>query len=154
MNVLLDTNILGRMIEVRHAQHRIAHDAADALGRRGDAPCLVPQVLYELWAVATRPTAANGLGFTPNQAAAELARLQGIFPLLPDTPDIFPEWQRLVVVHQVSGKPAHDARLVAAMAVHGVTHILTFNTQDFARYPGIAALDPAAVAAPPPPPNP
>jgi predicted nucleic acid-binding protein len=152
MNVLLDTNILGRMVEVGHPQHRLAHDAADALGRRGDVLYLVPQGLYELWAVATRPLTANGLGFTPNQAAAELARLQTLFPLLSDTPAIFPEWQRLVVAHQVSGKVAHDARLVAAMTVHGLTHILTFNTQDFARYPGITALDPAAVAAPPPTP--
>jgi predicted nucleic acid-binding protein len=149
MNVLLDTNILGRMVEVGHAQHRLTLDATDALWRRGDVLCLVPQVLYELWVVATRPLTANGLGFTPNQAAAELARLQGLFPLLPDTPAIFPEWQRLVVAHQVSGKVAHDARLVAAMTVHGVTAILTFNTQDFARYPGITALDPSAVPAPP-----
>ncbi len=28
----------------------------------------------------------------------------------------------------------HDARLTAAMLVHGLTHILTFNISDFARY--------------------
>ncbi len=150
MNVLLDTNILARMAQPGTAACALAEDATNALGRRGDVPCLVPQVLYELWVVATRPITVNGLGFTPNQAAAELARLQAIFPLLPDNPAIFPEWQRLVVAHQASGKPAHDARLVAAMTVHGITHILTFNIQDFARYPGITALDPAAVAAPPP----
>lgn len=154
MNVLLDTNILGRMVEVSHPQHRVALDASDALGKRGDTLYLVPQVLYEVWVVATRPVAANGFGFTPNQAVAELARLQALFPLLADTPAIFPEWQRLVLTHQVSGKNAHDARLVAAMTVHGVTHILTFNTRDFARYPGITTFDPAAVTAPPSPPTP
>jgi hypothetical protein len=64
MNVLLDTNILGRIVEVGHPQHRVASDATDALRRNGDAPCLLPQVLYELWVVATRPTAVNGLGFS------------------------------------------------------------------------------------------
>src|SRR5436305_12026983 len=123
MNVLLDTNILARMAEPGTAAYTVAHDAANALGRRGDSPCLVPQVLYELWVVATRPTTVNGLGFTPNQVAAELARLQTLFPLLPDNPAVFPEWQRLVVAHQVSGKNAHDARLVAAMTVPRVTHI-------------------------------
>ena len=53
---------------------------------------------------------------------------------------------------RVIGKNAHDARLVAAMRVHGVTHLLTFNDQDFARYTGITVLTPAAVFAPPPTP--
>jgi predicted nucleic acid-binding protein len=151
MNVLLDTNILGRMVEVGHPQHRAAVDATNARMRRGDVPCVVPQTLYEFWVVATRPSQANGLGLTVGQAAAELTRLQSLFPLLPDGPAVYPEWERLVTTHQVAGKNAHDARLVAAMAVHGITHLLTFNTPDFARYPGITALDPIAVASPPPP---
>ena len=49
--------------------------------------------------------------------------------------------------YRVSGVQVHDARLVAAMIVHDVTHILTFNTQDFTRYApdGIIAIDPATV---------
>jgi predicted nucleic acid-binding protein len=74
--------------------------------------------------------------------------LRGIFALLPETPAVLPEWQTLVTVHSVAGKAAHDARLVAAMKVHGVSHILTFNTADFARYPGIYVLDPMAVVPP------
>jgi len=45
------------------------------------------------------------------------------------------------------GKPSHDARLVAAMLAHGVTHILTFNDTDFRRYAGITPVVPAAIAA-------
>jgi predicted nucleic acid-binding protein len=151
MNVLLDTNILGRMAEPGHVQHQIAVDAVTALVNRGDVPCLVPQVLYELWVVATRPVAANGLGCSASQADAELTRLVGLYPLFPDSPAIFPEWRRLVAVLNVLGKNAHDARLVAAMASHGIPQILTFNVADFARYPAITVLDPRAVAAPPTP---
>ena len=150
MNVLLDTNILGRMLQTGHAQHRPAQDAVDALVARGDTPRLVPQVLYELWTVATRPVANNGIGLTVAKAAAEFSRMQTLFPLLLDSPAIFPEWERLVVTHSVLGKNAHDARLVAAMTIHGLTHLLTFNTADFARFPGITALDPAAMTAPAP----
>jgi predicted nucleic acid-binding protein len=64
---------------------------------------------------------------------------------LPDTPALFPEWERLVVQHSVSGKNTHDARIVAAMNIHGVTQILTFNDGDFKRYPGITSLTPASV---------
>ena len=53
----------------------------------------------------------------------------------------------LVVTYDVSGVQVHDARLVALMIVHGVTHVLTFNTRDFARYAGegIVAVDPTNV---------
>jgi predicted nucleic acid-binding protein len=149
MNIPLDTNILSRMAQVGHAQHPVAVSAANALVLRGDAPCLLPQALYEFWVVATRPASVNGLGFTVQQAGAELSRLKGLFPLLPDSPAIYPEWERFVTVHQVTGKNAHDARIVAAMTVHGLTHLLTFNPGDFARYPGITALDPATIVLPP-----
>ena len=49
--------------------------------------------------------------------------------------------------YEVLGVQVHDARLVAAMIAHNVTHILTFNVTDFARYTdeGIEAVNPAAV---------
>jgi len=45
------------------------------------------------------------------------------------------------------GVQVHDAHLVATMLAHNITHILTFNTFDFARYApeGIVAVDPASV---------
>ena len=36
----------------------------------------------------------------------------------------------------------------AYLAVHGVTHLLTLNEQDFARYPDITAVHPQKVAQP------
>jgi hypothetical protein len=63
----------------------------------------------------------NGLGTIPPEAAAELARIKGMFLFLPGTPTVYPAWEALVVGHAVSGKPSHDARLVAAMQVHGLT---------------------------------
>jgi predicted nucleic acid-binding protein len=50
------------------------------------------------------------------------------------------------MAYQVSGKPAHDARLVAAMHVHGLTSILTFDKTGFTRYAGIEVVNPTAVA--------
>jgi predicted nucleic acid-binding protein len=51
----------------------------------------------------------------------------------------------------VLGKNAHDARLVAAMNVHGVTHLLTFNAADFRRFTTIQVMTPAAVLSTPTP---
>ncbi len=115
------------------------------LSRRGDDPRVIAQNLIEFWAVATRPIADNGLGITSAQAARELTRLKTLFGILPDTADILPQWEQLVVKHQVLGKQVHDTRLVAAMKVHGITHLLTFNTGDFKRYDGITVVNPSSV---------
>src|SRR5216110_2145053 len=54
--------------------------------------------------------------------------------LLPDSLAVHEEWRKLLVTYGVSGVQVHDARLAAAMRVHGVKRILTFNDRDFARY--------------------
>jgi hypothetical protein len=59
--------------------------------------------------------------------------IEGNFQLLPDTDRVHAEWRRLVVSSSVAGVQVHDARLVAAMMVHGVTRLLTLNDRDFAR---------------------
>ena len=51
----------------------------------------------------------------------------------------------MVSKHEVKGKEVHDARIVAAMLAHRVTHLLTFNTADFKRYTEIAAINPREV---------
>ncbi len=68
-----------------------------------------------------------------------------MFVLLPDTAAIYSVWESLVIQHNVSGKPAHDARLVAAMLSHGLTSILTFDASGFSRYAGIEVVHPADV---------
>ena len=95
--------------------------------------------------MSTRPADRNGFGRTPFETDQLLQRLERLFPLLPDSPDVYPEWRRLVVDYDVSGVQVHDARLVATMLVHDVKHILTFNTQDFTRYmpEEIIAVDPS-----------
>jgi predicted nucleic acid-binding protein len=119
--------------------------ATSHLLKNGEELYGFPQNLIEFWAVATRPAGANGLGMTTAQAETELARVKSLFRLLPDTPEIYSEWETLVVRHGVSGKNTHDARIVAAMIVHGMSDLLTFNTGDFKRYPGINIVSPADV---------
>jgi predicted nucleic acid-binding protein len=96
--------------------------------------------------VATRPkSSGNGLGMTIETALKELAILKGLFPVLPETGTVFDEWEYLVKTYRVSGKNTHDARLVAAMKLNGISKILTFNATDFTRYENIEALHPQSV---------
>lgn len=145
MSYLVDTNVLLRLVQLSSPSHTDARRASLTLRKRGEELFITPQNLIEFWAVATRPVADNGLGLAVAQAARELRKLKRFFRLRPDTPAIFPEWEKLVTTYQVSGKQVHDARLVAAMQAHGLTHILTFNTNDFNRYGGITAINPQTV---------
>lgn len=144
--ILVDTNILARSAQPSHPMRQTALAAGDALKRQGEALCLVPQVIYEFWTLCTRPSELNGLGMSVTEARANLDHLLPLFTFLPDVPAIFGEWERLVVEKDVKGKSSHDARLVAAMHVHGIPCILTFNTPDFQRYSDIRVLDPRDVA--------
>jgi hypothetical protein len=47
-----------------------------------------------------------------------------------------------VVAQRVSGVQVHDARLVAAMHVHRIRHLLTLNVEDFRRYGDIVVVSP------------
>lgn len=147
MTIVLDANILLRYADTTAADHPTALAAVAVLRSAGHVLRAVPQAGYEFWVVATRPVANNGLGWPPATADAELASLERLFPVLDDPPGLYAGWRQSVVTHGCRGKPAHDARYVAAMQLHGLTHLLTFNTPDFARFPNVTALDPAAVAA-------
>ena len=145
MSYLLDTNILLRLSQKTHSMYPIVRTALRKLHTNKEQLCIIPQNIIEFWAVATRPLVSNGLELTIDEAAHETKKLKRIFNLLPDSPNIFNEWENLVIQHQVMGKPTHDARLVAAMNVHKVTHLLTFNTSDFKRFTNITAVDPSDV---------
>lgn len=142
---LLDTNILLRLGDVKATSYALVRCATEALLERQDDMVMVPQVLYEFWVVATRPIAQNGLAWTAAQARQEIALLSERFELLFDPPDMFTTWLELVFAHEVLGKQAHDARLVAAMRVHNIERLLMLNAEDFRRYPKVKAVHPSEV---------
>lgn len=147
MRLLLDTNVLLRLAQVASPDHSAAKGAVLQLADDGHQLCLVPQVVYEFWVVATRPVEVNGLGMDPETAEKSLEGLARDYILLRDERGIFDRWRSLIRTYDVLGKNAHDARLVAAMLRHGLTHLITFNTADFVRYSGVVAHAPAAILA-------
>jgi predicted nucleic acid-binding protein len=143
---LADTNILLRLSNPLDPLYPVTQNAVNVLTGRGDTVCIVPQTLYEFWTVVTRPVSARGgIGLSVSDAQKERLRLKSLFTLVPDTPAILPAWESIIDLYGVSGVAAHDARLVAAMQVHGLTHLLTFNLTDFSRYPSITAVTPANI---------
>jgi predicted nucleic acid-binding protein len=142
---LIDTNILLSSAQTSHPVYGNVARVVRVLLTRGDELFVIAQNVIEFWAVATRPIVNNGFGLTTAEATHELTKLKALFAILPDTADIFPEWEQLVVKHQVLGKQVYDTRLVAAMRVHNLTNLLTFNTADFKRFSFITAVSPQAI---------
>ncbi len=147
--ILVDTNLLTRMTGSSDPQSRVARAAIRTLLGRGERLIVVPQNLYEFWAVATRsqgppPEGRNGLGMSAAQAGNWLRFFRRRFTLLPDREELSRLWQELVETHVITGFRAHDVRFVAAMQCYGIRHLLTFNGADFRSLP-VTILDPAAV---------
>ncbi len=145
MPVLVDTNLLLRSLDPNHLMNASAVQSLTWLRGQGETLHIVPQNLIEFWNVYTRPLERNGLGRTPEEASLEVQQLKSLFTLMPDTAAIYSAWEQLVSRYQIRGVNVHDARLVAAMQVHGLTHILTFNARDFTRYAGISVVEPTSL---------
>jgi predicted nucleic acid-binding protein len=146
MPYLLDSNVLIRLLNPADPQHPVVLRAARLLRGRGEHLSFTSQNLVEFWSVCTRPASARGgYGLTVAQTDRKARWVERLFTLVPESPAVHVEWRHLVVAHSVSGVQVHDARLVAAMLSHGITHVLTLNHADFARYPGVTAVHPRDV---------
>ena len=142
MSFLLDTNILLRSVEPSHPMYSDTINAIKTIRNRETILYIAPQNLVEFWNVSTRPRDKNGLGYSVEETKKEVNRLKSFFCLLPESPLIHSQWEMLVTNYQVKGVNVHDACLVALMLVYDLTHILTFNIDDFRRYQEITAISP------------
>lgn len=145
MIYLVDTNILLGFSYPADPNYQTVRSAVRVLLANGHELKVTLQNFAEFWRASTR-SAKGGFGLTPSDTVQFLQKLEQLFPLLPDSSNVYTEWRRLAVKYSVSGKSVHDARLVASMISHEITHILTYD-KGFARYApeGIIAIDPAAV---------
>jgi predicted nucleic acid-binding protein len=145
MAYVLDTNILLRLFDNQSPVHAAVISAVNSLKASGEILCFAPQNAAELWNVATRPTDKNGLGLSTDDVEPLILEIERLFELRPDTPIMYHFWRALVRECNVAGMQVHDARLVAWMQVHRISHVLTMNTGDFVRYrnaTGIVVVDP------------
>ena len=139
---LLDTNIILRFSNPSDKQHQLVINAVATLLEQGDECMLAPQVLIELWVVATRPTNVNGLGWSTTYTHNMIQQLMERFPLVEESPKIFSAWLNVVSSNQIMGKRTHDARIVALMHSAKIKHILTLNPKDFTSIPDIIVVHP------------
>lgn len=139
---LIDTNVLLRITRRSDPVHQVVDTALGRLAIDGTILHYTHQNIAELWNAMTRPVAQNGFGLSVHEVEQEVRLIESGMMLLPDNEAVYREWRRLIIEHRILGVRVHDARLVAAMRVHAVSHILTFNTADFGRFKSISPIDP------------
>lgn len=146
--VMVDTNIFCRMAMPDHPQNAIAVEAVWNLHFDGSVLVVCPQILYEVWAVATRPLTANGLGMSDERAFAELDFIEREFQVIEgESPMVKIVWKDFIRRHTARGKQAHDAHLAATLFANRIDRLLTFNADDFRRYVEITVRTPAEALA-------
>ena len=143
---LADTNILIRVSQREDPNYGMIRAELTSLRATGATLCFTSQNLAEFWNVCKRPAPQNGYGLSIAETDRRAELIESSFTFLPDTEQVHTVWRRLVVVHSVMGVKVHDARLVAAMHVHGVAHLLTFDELDFMRFSEITVVHPRQLA--------
>lgn len=146
MSYLVDSNVLLRLSQPNNQHHKSARQAIINIRLSREQISIVPQNLIEFWAVATRPVQHNGLGLDIAKTQFEIRKFKRLFKFESDGPEVYSRWEYLVGKYRVLGKNVHDAKLVAAMLEHGISHLLTFNFKDFKRYSEITVVSPEDIA--------
>jgi predicted nucleic acid-binding protein len=143
---LIDTNVLLRISKRSDPFHPLAFDAVNAMNLAGVPLFYTHQNIAELWNVMTRPMDKNGFGLSVEQAETEVQDIESGMNLLAEDEAVYRHWRALLTRYRIVGVQVHDARLVASMQVHGIEHLLTFNTADFSRFSEVEIIHPERLA--------
>lgn len=77
----MDTNLLIRLFRSSNPSSPIAASAVRELKKHNFEVVMVPQNLYELWVVATRPMTLNGFGMSISDASLTERKMHPSVPL-------------------------------------------------------------------------
>jgi predicted nucleic acid-binding protein len=79
-------------------------------------------------------------------AIADVRRFQSSFEVAEEGPAVLEQLLRLLAAYPRAGKQVHDANLIAAMPVHDIRCLLTFNGADFRRFAGAIEIEALALS--------
>lgn len=136
----VDTNVLVYATNIDSPWHQSAMEALSRARQAGIGLVVSPQILREYLVASTRTSSAP---MPRIEILQNLAILQREFRILNEDRTVAAKLLELVARYEVSGKKIHDANIVATMLVYGLTHLLTYNVDDFVRFEGEIALVPS-----------
>ncbi|MGQ9625645.1 MAG: type II toxin-antitoxin system VapC family toxin [Anaerolineae bacterium] len=129
----VDTNVWLNTIITTAPEHESARRWLARLKAEEVVFCVSPQVLREYLVAVTRGTIFEST-LTPEEAVQDVESILDNIQLLEESATVSYILRDLVRRYQVRGKQVHDANIVATMLAHGVSHLLTYNPDDFCRF--------------------
>jgi predicted nucleic acid-binding protein len=133
VKLFIDTNVLLRATVVQFPDYELVKPYIDQCIARGDDLWISGQVIREYFNQTTRPQSFMK-PLTGAQISLQYKKLRAVFSVAYETEAVIEQIVTLLQKYQVQGKQVHDANLVAAMLVHGISTLLTLNTVAFQRY--------------------
>lgn len=130
-HVLIDTNVLLAATDEARNDHVASAAVLSTWPARGFTCYTSGQILREYLVVATRPAAVNGLGMSRGDALNNVAVLRDRLRFLPESEKVHVRLLELLSLLPCTGKHIHDANIAATALAHGVTTVVTRNTDDF-----------------------
>jgi predicted nucleic acid-binding protein len=139
--LFVDTNILVYYTNTVSTFNQVAVNALETARQQGKELIISPQILREYLATTTRLSLA-GNGPSLSEIIQNFHNIQNDFTLVRDELSILTNLINLVQNIRMGGKQVHDANIVATMQAYGITHLLTHNTADFARFAHLITVVP------------
>jgi predicted nucleic acid-binding protein len=132
--LFVDTNVFLTATDRSRARHLIARNLLTEAGKGEFHLALSGQVVREYLVVATRSTEANGLGLSPGDALRNVEVFTSPpFAFCEESQAVSQHLRELISRYGLTGRRLHDANIVATMAVHGISRLVTQNAKDFAQ---------------------
>jgi predicted nucleic acid-binding protein len=138
--ILIDTNVILRSKQKGSSHHQEVTEKLINLVEDGEELVICPQIIYEFYVVATRPTDNNGFGLLTETAMSEIENILTTYSMPVENDQVFFNWCKLIADYKVIGKNAHDARIVAFMLSNNINKLYTLNKIDFERFNTIIEL--------------
>ena len=132
--VVLDTNVLLTATSPGRSLHENAMRVLNEWPNRGISLCTSGQILREYLVVATRPLDVNGLDLALDDALDNIELIKARMRFLEENRAVFKRLRELIVEIECAGKKLHDANVVATALTHGISRVLTANTEHFERF--------------------
>jgi len=140
--LFIDTNVLLTATDRSRNHHVTARNLLTEAAKGTFHLALSGQVVREYLVVATRPVDVNGLGLSPRDAMRNVEVFTRLpFTFCDESEAVSIRLRQLTSQYGFIGRQIHDANIVATMAVHGISHLVTQNTSDFEQMGEIQVSD-------------
>jgi len=139
--IFLDTNVLVYANIKSAPLHGVALQAIIDHYNAGSELWISRQVIREYLATLTKP---QQFSYPPSTTTlqSDIIYFQSRFSTAEENQSVTDKLLDLLRSIKFGGKQVHDANIVATMLVHNITHLLTHNTADFARFGTLITIVP------------